>query len=142
LAGGYDYRTQVSKGYMGDVAEVQEILAHRDISGKREYYVSWKGYDRSHDCWVWGDNMDCPVIERKYWEKAEKKCEKKIIKDGMINDERIVSIVKGIRESNGIKYLVEYENGENSYVRSDTLREYYPNVLISFLSERVRCINT
>jgi len=52
--------------------EVDKILQHEDRRRgsrvRREYYVHWKGFDRSHDTWEPESNLkNCPEKVQEYW---------------------------------------------------------------------------
>ena len=47
--------------------EVERILQHRELRGKTQYLVRWKGYDQSEDMWL--DEQDlgnAPDLLRDY----------------------------------------------------------------------------
>lgn len=45
--------------------EVENLLADKMIQ-KRAYLVHWKGFDSSHDSWVYEADLNCPNILKKY----------------------------------------------------------------------------
>ena len=47
--------------------EVERILQHRELRGKTQYLIRWKGYDQSEDMWL--DEQDlgnAPDLLRDY----------------------------------------------------------------------------
>ena len=56
--------------------EVQRILSHREIRRgrgalKKEYYVQWRGFDRSHDTWEPEAHLvNCPERLQEYWSRT------------------------------------------------------------------------
>ncbi|CAL8467808.1 g7346 [Coccomyxa elongata] len=59
--------------------EVDRILQHEDRrrGGKtrREYFVHWRGYDRSHDTWEpEADLKNCPEKIEEYWARSHSSC--------------------------------------------------------------------
>jgi len=46
--------------------EVQEIISHRTIKGRREYKIRWKGYSASEDTWEVEDNLNCHTLIEEY----------------------------------------------------------------------------
>jgi hypothetical protein len=49
-----------------DEYEVEKILDHKDVRGKRQYLVHWLGYPTSDDQWVDADDLHAPKILRPY----------------------------------------------------------------------------
>jgi chromodomain-containing protein len=46
------YEQELSKTQLPNVYLVQNILKTRKRKGKEEVYVSWVGFDSSHNCWI------------------------------------------------------------------------------------------
>jgi hypothetical protein len=53
--------------------EVDKILAHNDIKGKRWFLVKWSGYSEEHNTWEPEKNMThCKEILAEYWKPLSK----------------------------------------------------------------------
>lgn len=48
------------------VYEVQKILNHRVVRGKRLFFIRWKGFDENEDSWVKEKDLNCPELLEKY----------------------------------------------------------------------------
>ncbi|XP_011310703.1 heterochromatin protein 1 [Fopius arisanus] len=70
--------------------EVEKIVAHRTIKGRRQFLVRWKGYNEDADTWEQEKDLNCPkliedfLVEQGSKEEAESssKAPKKVEKKG------------------------------------------------------------
>lgn len=51
----------------GDVYEVDQILSHKTLRGKKLFLIRWKGFDPSHDTWERKENLNCPRKLQNYF---------------------------------------------------------------------------
>jgi len=47
--------------------EIQQILDDRNVDGKSEFLVRWKGYGEEDDSWVKHEDFDDVNVIKKYW---------------------------------------------------------------------------
>lgn len=51
--------------------EIEYIIKHRKYKRRTKFLVKWKGYDNSHNSWVWQEDFDDNDIIDKYLENLE-----------------------------------------------------------------------
>ncbi|KAG2228903.1 hypothetical protein INT48_004675 [Thamnidium elegans] len=52
--------------------EIEKILNHRKYKKRTKYFVKWKDYDESENCWIWESEFDDDQIIKDYYENLEK----------------------------------------------------------------------
>lgn len=67
--------------------QVEKIVGHRTIKGRRQFLVRWKGYNASSDSWENEKDLNCPNL----------------IEDFLMNEQEIKMITKDNKETKTAK---------------------------------------
>lgn len=70
LQNGFDRQSAANVEYKSidsddEQYEVERLLDDQCIQ-TRQFLVCWKGYDSSHDSWLYEKDLNCPRLVRKY----------------------------------------------------------------------------
>lgn len=57
--------------------EVEKIVGHRTIKGRRQFLVRWKGYDEDSDTWEQEKDLNCPQLIEEFIAEDEENQENK-----------------------------------------------------------------
>lgn len=116
--------------------EVEKIVGHRTIKGRRQFLVRWKGYGKDSDTWEQEKDLNCPkLIEDFLGEEAETDIMKsegmesekspKSVKAKASKMEKKKEIKKSKNNNKGQSILSEEEHdSENALVNEDNQKEF------------------
>ncbi|KAK4291002.1 hypothetical protein Pmani_036134 [Petrolisthes manimaculis] len=89
--------------------EVERILQMRDVKGRTEYKVRWKGWASKYDSWLPEDEMNCPEVLKAFLKSLEKMDEDEDEEEEEQEEDWQVEKILDVREKKGKKdYLVKW----------------------------------
>lgn len=56
--------------------QVQEIMDKREVKGRTEYKVRWKGWSAKYDSWLPEEELNCPQLLTRFHASLPKEVEK------------------------------------------------------------------
>lgn len=62
----YSRSQQQKENITDDEFEVEEILKHKMVNGRRKFFISGKNYSSEHNSWVFEENLHCPDVLTDY----------------------------------------------------------------------------
>jgi hypothetical protein len=109
---------------------VEKIVDHKDVRGKRKYFLKWKGYPDSENTWEDEDGLHCYSLLQDYYFRLTGRTDayKEHI-DSQITAQKkqLHKIIGARRESNGpIQYAVTFQGSPKPFkIPSSVMREKY-----------------
>ncbi|XP_068208741.1 uncharacterized protein [Palaemon carinicauda] len=82
--------------------EVEAIMSLREVEGRTEYKVRWKGWGAKYDSWLPEDELNCPDLLKRFLTTLEK-LEKQ-------EDWQVESILESRNQKGKVEYLISWKD--------------------------------
>lgn len=126
-----------------EIYDVEAIVKHRILKGKKQYLIKWLGYPSSQNTWEDEDNIFCEELKRAYEDsisqpKPAKKAQK--FEQAVTNEwgaivKEVIGVSKGENNQLEVEYLTV--DGRRCICTSDEIHIKAPIHLLKFYEQNL-----
>ena len=131
--------------------EMKQIVADRQVAGRRSYLVRWNNFTSDDDTWVFENEIhDQSLIDKYFQEKEEAKSNEKNSKKeskvsreliSSLNKKKMKKVVSVAKKANKLYYRVMFRDRKLSYISSELMKQFAPELVFDFLIANFQVLN-